>query len=1286
MKRFMLLAMILLIVAIIGVPTTASGDRYAYVTAARDSAGNQNAGFTMSGLSVSGSRFSGPVSGWASSGAGPYYGPGLNADGTTYTYTGNYCYYSSDATPQKWGQWTFNVPDEADKSGYYDVYFGIRFGMTTAQDMPPIWTMTNASGTDFINSTQTTVDSVASNKWVKIATQLQFNRGQSYTARCATLGIGTAGKRMNYDMVAWVFVKTNSATGLTATVNLDATAIDLAWTAPDPAPATYTIQRKAGVGGTYEDLATGVTTTSYSDTTALCGFTYYYRVICIDGNGVASGASAEAYAQRCALGPPGKATNPNYAMDTTGCHTDLSDAVVPGSLSWLGDGAATSHDVYFGTVSGALEFKGNQVGGTYAPGALLANTDYYWRIDEKNDAGTTTGDEWHFKTGMSLTIKAIRPAKHGNGEIDHYFTDFTSDAPRAWDITTWHNAGDNIYMSVTCNTPYTWVGWSVNADGSSPFDGNGTDPIIWSQQWMPYVMPNQTSNLTLYAVYTTDHYALTTVCDPVAGGTITATNLDWPAAALTEFEEGERAHLVATPAAGYVFAGWESDQTGTFVDRFAATTNYTMTAANTQIKAYFAKAAANIASTGTRCISADSADGTGITDWWTTQTNIGAYSPTNNQVFARILCQYPKTIPAVALRHGLCRLAAGHSFSSNYSSSTTLTVHAYPVLAPWVYSTTEVGAWWNTTDGTIPWTTPGGDMDTANELGTAQTFVGNPSVDVTKTYMLDKSVDYGSMLVNGIEFKGDEEGDITFRKGFTKTSALNFFYNPPTGANSGVITNWAFLGAYAQGVDGDHQPRIDTDQVAGTYNGVDVTEMYLAPKIGATYNGKTWKAASSATDIIDLLDPAWAGAGSINCASYAAVYVKNPGESLQYYIGLGSDDFSKTWLDTSTRAYKSVASGVAVDQVFQGPFTMGTGWHRLMAKIENGAVAYGFYLRLANADRTALTGVDTFTFATSDDTAPTNPTASEAGGAQDGVAQSAVTSPVFTFAGAADPEVAGEGVSGVKGFRVYFGTDENGVPETFQTSWTVTPAGPLAEGTYYLRVSTVDMALNESAPATVFTFILGAAGPDPAPENTPLTKITDLWPLVNDGTTVYGFADANGKTVTAVWDNGFWVEETSRNAGIKVELASGAYTYFDTAGKSAFAAGDVVDIYGTLVATAGSDRVFLASYVRERGSVTPIAPLAVTQKYIVGKQASANTPGLPTGKGIYSAGLFVKLAGAVLTPGADYFFLDDKTYAAGTGIKVLCGSLPVPAGPNVVVTGAVGMVGNNPVIYATSIQ
>ncbi len=106
-----------------------------------------------------------------------------------------------------------------------------------------------------------------------------------------------------------------------------------------------------------------------------------------------------------ALEAPGVATNPNPANNTTGVNRAVT-------LSWTAGSGATSHDVYFGT-SNPPESKGNQTETTYNPGALAQNTTYYWRIDEKNSASTTTGTVWSFTTGTGSTTRVDRTDAEG---------------------------------------------------------------------------------------------------------------------------------------------------------------------------------------------------------------------------------------------------------------------------------------------------------------------------------------------------------------------------------------------------------------------------------------------------------------------------------------------------------------------------------------------------------------------------------------------------------------------------------------------------------------------------------------------------------------------------------------------------------------------------------------------------------------------------------------------------------------------------------------------------------
>ncbi len=1031
----------------------------------------------------------------------------------------------------RWGRYEIDLPE----SGIYKVWNTT--AATTSAKTNIIHYVTDRFG---VKHTSAATDQLNNpNVWLLLGTydfkahdpaNCQIELNNDWISESGSMYFGA----LKFELVGQTHPKLDSAEP-----KEDGTAIDLAWTAPTYGTVDhYIVERSDGNDENFAVLDDNVTGLTYSDSTGYCDTIYYYRVIAVNDDEVESVPSNVLYAVKCASAPPMKAFNPDPVDWSSIVHTNLDTQIVPGKLSWTPGDAALSQDIYFGTdfndVSDAdkdsPEYK-TTVDATvksFSPGTLAANTEYYWRVDGTNLGGTTKGDVWYFKTGVSVKLVAVRSSSRGNIEYPE---------GREWGEVSWHEAGETLDFSVAENPGVTWVGWSMNASGTPIFD---TERELNSMEGNGFVVPND--NTTLYAVFQMPTYTLTLVGDPVAGQTsLTQKNLTWPTA--TDYEDGDVAEVKVTvnSADKYLFAGWESDKAGEFNNQFATTATYKMTAENTTIKAYAAKAVTNNVATGTRSMSAASLEGD-REDWWTTQINVAAYSPTNDQVYCRPMIKWNdwagfQTFPAQSLLHGLGKINLTHTPGSSYSSAITIHVRLFEVMKPWVYSTVDAGVWWKTTDGTTPWDTPGGDR--GEQLGPVLDWVGVPIADVPKVYTLPAGKDYRYLLRNGIQVKSDEEGVIGNRKGMTKDTSVNLYYNPPTGVGN-VIRDWAYLGAFAQGGDADHQLRIDTDQVLNTYNGVPVAETQLAAKTGKTYAGKSWAATTAAGDILDI--NALYGDTKTNSSTYFAVYVNNPGAAVwPAYVGLGSDDYSKVWTNGVYRGQRQEAISPRPDQNFIGPFTLNAGWNKVLIKVENGVGGHGLYARLAHADRTAITGL---TFSTSDDVAPSNPTSvTEAGGAQNGVAQSAVTAPKFAFLGATDDK------SGVRGYKIYFGTDANGVPNTWKEAGSAFEPGEQNPGTYYLRVAAVDYALNEAAVTTAFTFVIKESEPEPV----------DSYGISNKATLDAATAAAAATKKFTVWGkvtvidaNSFTVDDGS---GVPVKVLKTAH---------GFTAADYVSATGTL--------------------------------------------------------------------------------------------------------------------------
>ena len=147
------------------------------------------------------------------------------------------------------------------------------------------------------------------------------------------------------------------------------------------------------------------TTNASSATYTITGYEPYVRVKATNAGGDITWMQP-VFVGGAGGGPPGQASNPSPANGATGVSTTAT-------LSWTAGAGATSHDVYFGTANPPA-FIRNQTAATYSPGTMASGTTYYWRIDEKNASGTTTGAVWSFTTqsGGTTTFYSV-DAKDG---------------------------------------------------------------------------------------------------------------------------------------------------------------------------------------------------------------------------------------------------------------------------------------------------------------------------------------------------------------------------------------------------------------------------------------------------------------------------------------------------------------------------------------------------------------------------------------------------------------------------------------------------------------------------------------------------------------------------------------------------------------------------------------------------------------------------------------------------------------------------------------------------------
>lgn len=165
-----------------------------------------------------------------------------------------------------------------------------------------------------------------------------------------------------------------------------------------------------------------------------------------------------------------------------------------------------------------------------------------------------------------------------------------------------------------------------------------------------------------------------------------------------------------------------------------------------------------------------------------------------------------------------------------------------------------------------------------------------------------------------------------------------------------------------------------------------------------------------------------------------------------------------------------------------------------------------YYLRISTRDNVGNTSAASTVFTYRyDSTAPDGVTASAFDSSAKNVTLASgnwysYPQPYFEWSAASDLPVTPAN-SGLKEYKVYFGTDPAGVPTAAAKAQSFVPAQPLVSGwDYYLRIAATDNAENEGAAVTSFTYRYDSTAPE-----TPVVPVlgwasdSKLMPIVNGG-------------------------------------------------------------------------------------------------------------------------------------------------------------------------------------------
>jgi hypothetical protein len=260
----------------------------------------------------------------------------------------------------------------------------------------------------------------------------------------------------------------NAATGVSTSPTLTwtsagATSYDVRFGTSNPPPQVSASQPAA----------------SYAPGALLASTKYFWQIVARNSAGTATG-SVWSFTTAAAPPPPGTPGTPSPADAATGISTSPT-------LTWTSSGA-TSYDVRFGTSNPPPQVSASQPAASYAPGALLASTKYFWQIVARNSAGTATSSVWSFTTAAAPpppgTPASPNPASGATGVSITPTLTWTSTGATSYDVkfgttnpppqvTTGQASASYVPGSLSPSKQYFWQIVARNTSGST------TGPV-WS--------------------------------------------------------------------------------------------------------------------------------------------------------------------------------------------------------------------------------------------------------------------------------------------------------------------------------------------------------------------------------------------------------------------------------------------------------------------------------------------------------------------------------------------------------------------------------------------------------------------------------------------------------------------------------------------------------------------------------------------------------------------------------------------------------------------------------------
>ena len=177
------------------------------------------------------------------------------------------------------------------------------------------------------------------------------------------------------------------------------------------------------------------------------------------------GAPFKVFGTSVAAVGPGLATNPSPA------NAEAEVTTPNNTLSWTNPAGATDNNVYFGTDPGSMSLISGSGLETSLPVTGLAySTQYFWRVDEIDGTGTTTGVLWSFTTEQE-------PCPIYELPVSADFEDIISLPPDCWSLNL--VSGASMWLSaIDLGVNVSGYGNGLNSACAIFYFDVGTEDLI----------------------------------------------------------------------------------------------------------------------------------------------------------------------------------------------------------------------------------------------------------------------------------------------------------------------------------------------------------------------------------------------------------------------------------------------------------------------------------------------------------------------------------------------------------------------------------------------------------------------------------------------------------------------------------------------------------------------------------------------------------------------------------------------------------------------------------------